>query len=295
MTVLWLGSDPIPDQWHSAPQSLVRALSPDDAHRALEQHLPDVIVVGEAEWAQEWVRVFPRDTRPAIVALGFGARTIAALADDWMLPTQSSSELAERLRIASLRARHRRRLARRAMIDPLTSLPNRRAAICGILRGAARAKRDGSALSLVLIDLDDFKSVNEQGGHEAGDRVLRNVGAILGRIVRTGELSARIGGDEFAVVVVGRLAQAEATAQRVRAALRDSGISASVAAGELEPREQLRALYRRVDFLLKAKKDARRPMRNSGASRVLRAGQPSANPNDTGTMQGGASAASLER
>jgi predicted signal transduction protein with EAL and GGDEF domain len=159
MTVLWLGSDPIPDQWQSAQHSLVRVLSPDDAHQALEQHLPDILVVGEAEWAQEWVRVFPRDTRPAIVVLGFGARTIAALADDWMLPSQSSSELAERLRIASLRARHRRRLARRAMVDPLTNLPNRRAAICGILRGAARARRDGSALSLVLIDLDDFKSV----------------------------------------------------------------------------------------------------------------------------------------
>ena len=281
MTVLWLGSDPVPDQWHDAQQSLVRVLSPDDAHQALEQHCPDTIVVGEAAWAHEWVRVFPRDTRPAIVALGFGARTIAALADDWMLPSQSSSEIDERLRIAALRARHRRRLARRAMVDPLTNLPNRRAAICGILRGAARARRDGSALSLVLIDLDDFKSVNERGGHEAGDRVLRNVGAILSGTVRAGELSARIGGDEFAVVVVGRLAQAEATAQRVRAALADAGISASVAAGQLEPREQLRELYRRVDFLLKEKKDSRRAMRNSGAPH-------------TGAVHGSASAASLQ-
>jgi diguanylate cyclase (GGDEF)-like protein len=149
------------------------------------------------------------------------------------------------------------------MGNPRTNRPNRHAAICGILRGAAKARREGEALSLVLIDLDDFKSVNERGGHEAGDRVLRNVGAILSRIVRAGELSARIGGDEFAVVVVGPLAQAEATAQRVRAGLTDAGISASAAAGELEPREQLRDLYRRVDFLLKTKKDARRTMRRS--------------------------------
>jgi diguanylate cyclase (GGDEF)-like protein len=263
MTVLWLGSDPIPDQWPGAEHALVRVLSPVDAHRAIAQELPELVVVGEAEWAQEWVRVFPRDTRPAIIALGFAARTIAALADDWMLPNQSASEIAERLGIASQRARHRRRLARRAMVDPLTNLPNRRAAICGILRGSARARREGTALSLVLIDLDDFKSVNELGGHEAGDRVLRNVGAILARIVRAGELAARIGGDEFAVVVGHELAQAEATAQRVRAGLANSGISASVAAGELEPREQLRGLYRRVDFALKAKKDARRTMRSA--------------------------------
>ncbi len=267
MTVLWLGSEPIPDQWQSVGHAFVRVLSPEDAHRAVGVQLPELIVVGSAEWAQEWVRVFPRDTRPAIVALGFGARAIAALADDWMLPTQSASEIAERLRIALQRARHRRRLARRAMVDPLTNLPNRRAAICGILRGAARAKREGTALSLVLIDLDDFKSVNERGGHEAGDRVLRSVGGVLARIVRTGELAARIGGDEFAVVVGDGLAQAEATAQRVWAGLANSGISASVAAGELEPREQLRGLYRRVDYLLKAKKDARGTMRGALTAR----------------------------
>jgi hypothetical protein len=95
MTVLWLCSDPIPDQWQTAAHAVVRVLSPEEAHRAIGQEFPELVVVGEAEWAQEWVRVFPRDTRPAIVALGFGARTIAASADDWMLPTQSASELAE--------------------------------------------------------------------------------------------------------------------------------------------------------------------------------------------------------
>lgn len=262
MTVLWLGNDPIPDQWEGAQHPLERVLTANDAHQALARHLPEIIVVGEAQWAQEWVRVFPRDTRPAIIALGFGARPIAALADDWLLPNQSADEIAERLRIASQRARHRRRLARRAMVDPLTNLPNRRAAICGILRGAAKARREGTALSLVLIDLDDFKSVNERGGHDAGDRVLRAVGTNLSRVVRAGELSARIGGDEFAVVVGGPLSQAKATAQRVQAGLADAGISASVAAGELQPREQLRELYRRVDFLLKATKDASRTMRS---------------------------------
>lgn len=260
MTVLWLGTDPLPDQWPSSEHRLERVLSPDEAHRAIDQELPEFVVVGHAEWAQEWVRVFPRDTRPAIVALGTGARSIAALADDWVLPNQTAAEIVERLAIASQRARHRRRLARRAMVDPLTNLPNRRAAISGILRGAARARREGTALSLVLIDLDDFKSVNERGGHEAGDRVLRSVGAILARTVREGELAARIGGDEFALVIGGELAQAESAAQRVRSGLANSGISASVAAGELEPREQLRGLYRRVDFLLKAAKDARRAM-----------------------------------
>jgi hypothetical protein len=46
MKVVWLGSDPIPDQWHSAHQSLVRLLSAEDAHQALDQHVPDIVVVG---------------------------------------------------------------------------------------------------------------------------------------------------------------------------------------------------------------------------------------------------------
>jgi diguanylate cyclase (GGDEF)-like protein len=112
-------------------------------------------------------------------------------------------------------------------------------------------------LSLVLVDLDDFKSVNERDGHAAGDKLLRKVGATLARSTRAEELCARIGGDEFAVVISGKLAEADSTAHRVQQALAREGVSASVATGELKPGEQLRELYRRVDFALKAKKEER--------------------------------------
>ena len=94
------------------------------------------------------------------------------------------------------------------MVDPLTGLPNRRASIRGLIHAAARAKREEGAVSLVLIDLDHFKMINDTLGHDADDRVLRKVGPVLGRVIRHDELCARIGGDEFAVLVHGPIQSA---------------------------------------------------------------------------------------
>jgi diguanylate cyclase len=96
---------------------------------------------------------------------------------------------------------YRPRLAaavRLSRTDELTGLGNRRALLDG-LRSALRG--GGSSLSLVLLDLDDFKAVNDGYGHGAGDQVLRVVGGRLGEALGGGCLVARLGGDEFAVVV----------------------------------------------------------------------------------------------
>lgn len=142
-------------------------------------------------------------------------------------------------------------------VDPLTKLPNRRAVIRALVREAARARRSSAGVSLVLIDLDDFKQVNERRGHQGGDRLLRRVGSTLRRTTRGGELCGRIGGDEFALVVSGGKDHAEAAMRRVRHALEVLGISATCAAGALKKHENLRALYRRVDEELLAGKAAR--------------------------------------
>lgn len=227
---------------------------------ALATLAPELLVIrGDSAWQQQLVRALPEDRRPAVLMLGGDADT-AVLADEWLSGPPTAAEAIVRVRLARQRAKERRHLARRAFVDPLTRLPNRRSTIRALVREAARARRTGGELSLVLIDLDDFKQVNERHGHEGGDRLLRRVGATLRRHTRSGELCGRIGGDEFALVVSGGQTHAAGAMRRVRRALEAQGVRATCAAGVLEPHEDLRALYRRVDAQLLAGKAARRTL-----------------------------------
>ena len=85
--------------------------------------------------------------------------------------------------------------------DPLTKIANRRSFDSALQIGAARSARYGWPFTLVLLDLNDFKSVNDRGGHVFGDYVLREFGYALRRSVRSGDTAARLGGDEFAVIL----------------------------------------------------------------------------------------------
>lgn len=92
-------------------------------------------------------------------------------------------------------------LAEQATTDVLTGLANKRAFEVALKRDLARADRQRQSLSLVVIDVDHFKKFNDAWGHSTGDEVLRNVGALLQRLVRTGDLPARYGGEEFVVIL----------------------------------------------------------------------------------------------
>jgi len=88
-----------------------------------------------------------------------------------------------------------------ARTDPLTRLPNRRAFREIAQRELARAARLGSGLALVVIDLDDFKLVNDRRGHEGGDEVLCRFARLAEQNLRSVDVTARTGGDEFAVLL----------------------------------------------------------------------------------------------
>jgi diguanylate cyclase (GGDEF)-like protein/PAS domain S-box-containing protein len=154
-------------------------------------------------------------------------------------------------------ARHAERaLRRQALHDPLTSLPNRYLLLDRLETAAARQRRlEGRGTAVLFLDLDDFKQVNDGFGHEAGDRVLREVAARLLASVRATDTVGRLGGDEFAVVcedagldeallVAHRILDAFAEPVRVRGDEHRATLSIGVA---LAPPYEFDELVRRAD------------------------------------------------
>lgn len=105
--------------------------------------------------------------------------------------------------IALLRARILEEREHLASMDGLTGLANRRELDRFLRRECSRARRSGEPLSLVLIDVDHFKTINDEFGHLAGDEVLQALAEVLSAGAREGDLVARYGGEEFAVVAPG--------------------------------------------------------------------------------------------
>lgn len=127
--------------------------------------------------------------------------------------------------------REHERLAHASLTDELTGLLNRRAYDRRLTEEAARAERYGTELSVVVLDLDNFKDVNDTFGHAAGDSMLRAVGVLLRAELRATDIAARYGGDEFALVLpeVNKTG-AWAVAEKIRSSLRR--LSVDVGAGE---------------------------------------------------------------
>jgi diguanylate cyclase (GGDEF)-like protein len=127
----------------------------------------------------------------------------------WLADGRKRAE--ERLRrrneYLELQAVHRKELERRlvheATHDPLTDLHNRASFYEHLSRALSRARRRGSEVAVMFVDLDDFKPINDSLGHQAGDGVLREVAERLKGSLREADVPARYGGDEFVVLLEG--------------------------------------------------------------------------------------------
>ena len=135
--------------------------------------------------------------------------------------------------------------------DSLTGLANRRMWDERLDAELERAARSGTALSVVMVDLDSFKAVNDAGGHEAGDRLLQDLARAWRGVVRAGgDFLARLGGDEFGLLAPGSdEIGARALAKRLADAL-PQGVSASVGVATWDRAEGASDLVRRADQVL---------------------------------------------
>jgi len=156
-------------------------------------------------------------------------------------------------------------LERLATTDTLTGLPNRRRLEEACQIQMARVKRHGERLSVVIIDVDKFKSVNDTHGHQVGDQVLQNVAYVLSETVRESDFVGRWGGEEFMVLCPAtKLADACTVAEKLRAAVAAHDFpvvgqkTASFGVAELAAGEALEHAVERADTALyRAKENGR--------------------------------------
>jgi diguanylate cyclase (GGDEF)-like protein len=158
------------------------------------------------------------------------------------------------------RARQRAEAAEAAALaDPLTSLPNRRAWRLAMQVEEARSARSKSIALLAVVDLDGLKTVNDTDGHLAGDVLLRVSAQTLRAALRTEDVLARVGGDEFHVMAVDyKPPVASVLVDRLRAALDGEGIPASIGAAVRAPGEALSEALHRADLAMYDDKTRRR-------------------------------------
>ena len=221
------------------------------------------------------------------------AACIAAGADDVLCASADPVEVASRLATMGGIARDRKRTTRRFLdmeqelcelrrlsnVDPLTGLCNRRH-LFSLLRGELkRARRYGFWLAVVMADVDHFKRVNDEHGHDVGDEALKHVASVLRAAVREEDVVGRYGGEEFCVVLPQTgLASGVRLAERARARLESQSLllpgirlsmtlSLGVSAYEGKGGSELSDLIKRADEALYRAKQ-------TGRNRVCADGEP---------------------
>jgi diguanylate cyclase (GGDEF)-like protein len=164
------------------------------------------------------IRCDPRtEDLPVVIVSGYRAigSVVAGLdggANDYLTKPVDSAELVARVRTHLRAARQAQGWRQSACEDPLTGVLNRRGLLRCLERETGRATRFRTPLSVVFLDVDGFKAINDRFGHRQGDAVLRAIGQMLRRTLRRYDAVGRWGGDEFVLVLPGSSRAATAVA-----------------------------------------------------------------------------------
>jgi diguanylate cyclase (GGDEF)-like protein len=179
---------------------------------------------------------------PAALAIGMAITVLVAIAPDpagaWREPWLLAATLALEVNVVAVAmALQGAELQHRSekVLDPLTDLLNRSSLETRFAELSEQARRNDASVAIVVLDLDDFKAVNDEHGHAVGDAVLRDLSYEMRKALRNFELFYRYGGEEFVVVLPGTcLDEAVGIAERMRAAVesaRPAGLKLTASAG----------------------------------------------------------------
>jgi diguanylate cyclase (GGDEF)-like protein len=192
-----------------------------------------------------WLGIFSRDPE-----VRFGDDDVRRLED-----------LAERVAPAIENARRFREARQLADLDSLTGLHNRRYFYETLGREVDRAQRYQRRLSVVIVDVDGFKEINDRIGHLAGDSVLAEIADRIRQVVRSADIPCRVGGDEFAVIVPeAEVGQARQLVGRIQRAVssqpiaRAGRVRVSAGVADLQPNDSPTSIFERGDESLYAAK-----------------------------------------
>lgn len=203
-------------------------------------------------------------------------RGLESGADDYMIKPFHPEELKSRLKIGQRIIELEQRIMRLARTDYLTGLLNRRAFMERLESEYSRARRENKPLSLIIMDIDHFKSVNDSYGHQAGDLILQELAAIITKSCRLYDFIGRYGGEEFIVCLPGTdKVNAVVTAERMRAAVENMKkyipdrdvvvkITASFGVASFQPGEDTN-----IDKLINKADDALYRAKGEGRNRVI--------------------------
>lgn len=174
------------------------------------------------------------------------------------------TELAQQIEIAAQQHMRAEEFLKLAMLDPLTELHNRRFAQERLAVEMTRSERHGYSLTVLLLDLDGFKQLNDQYGHFAGDLALQGFARRLTRAIRGSDLAVRMGGDEFLVILpecqTGQVQHVLTRLVPLEIAVEGEKVSFTVSAGwaNYQPGESLAQLLQRADQALYANKHSQK-------------------------------------
>lgn len=219
------------------------------------------VIRNDPQWGNLPILFLSGRTEPEVIQRGFKAG-----ADDFLHKPIAPVDLLTRIRIRLEQGQLRRQME----IDELTGISNRRKALQDLTQLLRMAQRQQQPFSLAVLDLDHFKQINDQYGHETGDRVLHHLGALLRRVFRQEDAVGRWGGEEFVVGMYGtskqdgarRLAEILGTFGQAVFSVRDGvTVQATFSGGIaqfLEDGQDLQMLYRAADAALYQAKAAGR-------------------------------------